>query len=215
MFYTALMFAVVSAVAVSSASATNGSSEGSPRVVALGDSLTSGHGIGAANAYPAVLQQRLAASGLDFQMVNAGISGDTSEGALRRLDRALSGNVRVLIVALGANDGLRGVPVATLKANLTRIIRTAQARGITVVLCGMETLPIRGREYSIAFHNVYRDLAATYKVTLVPFMLTNVVGNPALMLPDRAHPNAAGARVIANHIWPYLAAALGSVAAQH
>ncbi len=148
-------------------------------------------------------------------MVNAGISGDTSEGALRRLDRALSGNVRVLIVALGANDGLRGVPVATLKANLTRIIRTAQARGITVVLCGMETLPIRRREYSIAFHNVYRDLAATYKVTLVPFMLTNVVGNPALMLPDRAHPNAAGARVIANHIWPYLAAALGSVAAQH
>jgi acyl-CoA thioesterase-1 len=174
------------------------------RIVALGDSLTSGHGIGTTRAFPAVLQQRLHAAGLDYSVVNAGVSGDTSAGALRRLDRALDGDVRVLVVALGANDGLRGIPVAQLTSNLSRIIETAQARGIAVLLCGMEALPIYGWDYSVAFHNAYRELAARYTVPLVPFMLTNVIGNPAMMQPDHIHPNAAGARTIADTIWPYL-----------
>jgi acyl-CoA thioesterase-1 len=185
-----------------------------PRIVALGDSLTSGHGIGRDHAYPAVLQARIDDERLNYTFVNAGVSGDTSSGAVRRLDRALDGDVRVLIVALGANDGLRGRPVADLVANLSRIVETAQARGISVLLCGMEALPIYGWDYSVAFHNAYRRLAETYDVPLVPFMLLNVIGNPDLMQPDHIHPNAAGARAIADNIWPYLKDLLQTTAHQ-
>jgi acyl-CoA thioesterase-1 len=175
-----------------------------PQIVALGDSLTSGQGIGAAKAYPAVLQEWVDNAGLEFTMVNAGRSGDTSARAVRRLDLALEGDVRVLIVALGANDGLRGVPIAQLKANLGRIIETAQARGVAVLLCAMEALPVHGWDYSVAFHQAYRELAERYELPLVPFMLMNVIGNGEMMQRDRLHPNAAGARAIASNIWPYL-----------
>src|SRR3954463_8619434 len=128
-------------------------------VVVLGDSLTSGRGIGAANAFPAVLQRYVDRDGYPYRMVNAGVSGDTTAGGLRRLDAALEGDVRVLVVALGANDGLRGVPVAQVKQNLSRIIATARARGIAVLLCGMEALPLYGWNYTTAFHQIYVDLA--------------------------------------------------------
>jgi acyl-CoA thioesterase I len=175
-----------------------------PRIVAFGDSLTSGRGIGASRAFPSVLQERLDEEGFQYEVVNAGVAGDTSDRALRRFDDALAGDVRILIVALGANDGLRGVPVARLKANLARIIETAQERGISVLLCGMEALPIYGWDYTVGFHKAYQELADRYGVTLVPFVLRNVIGNPQLMQPDRAHPNADGARVIADNVWPYL-----------
>jgi len=175
-----------------------------PRIVALGDSLTSGRGIGRSLAFPAVLQRQLDDAGYDYEMVNAGVSGDTSGGALRRLRAALDGDVRVLIVALGANDGLRGVPVQQLKSNLARIIEEAQGRGTSVLLCGMETLPVRGLEYSVAFHRAYEELSARYRVPLVPFLLMNVIANPDLMQRDHIHPNEAGARAIASQIWPYL-----------
>ena len=175
-----------------------------PRIVAFGDSLTSGRGIGQAQAFPAILQRRLEDQGFDFSVVNAGVSGDTSSRAMRRFDAALDGDVRVLILALGANDGLRGAAVAQLRSNLSRMIETAQARGITVLLCGMEALPIYGWDYTVAFHNAYRDLARQYGVTLVPFVLMNVIGNKDLMQADHAHPNADGARAIADNIWPYL-----------
>jgi len=190
MLFSGLTLALVSAIAV--ASAPRDVAE-RPRIVALGDSLTAGRGIGSASAFPAILQQRVDETGLEYTVVNAGVSGDTTTGAVRRLERALEGDVR-----------LRGVPIEQLKSNLSRIIEAAQARGITVLLCGMETLPIRGWDYTVAFHNAYRDLAQRYGVTLVPFILMNVIGKPELMQPDRAHPNAAGARVIAENIWPYL-----------
>jgi acyl-CoA thioesterase I len=173
-------------------------------IVALGDSLTSGHGIGEQDAYPAVLQGYLEARQLSYQVVNKGVSGNTSADALQRLPDALSGDVRVLIVALGANDGLRGVPVPTVKANLSRIIREAQKRDIQVLLCGLEAFPIYGLTYTVDFHRMYRQLAQEYNVPLVPFILADVIGQPDLLLPDRIHPNAAGAKVIANAIWPYL-----------
>jgi acyl-CoA thioesterase-1 len=174
------------------------------RIVCLGDSLTSGHGIGSAIAYPALLHERVRRAGFPYEVVNAGVSRDTSAHARARLDRALEGDVRVLVLALGANDGLRGVPVAQLTENLSQIIETAQKRGIAVLLCAMEALPIHGWPYAAAFHQAYPALAARYEVTLVPFILLNVIGNPRLMQPDRAHPNAAGARAIADVIWPYL-----------
>jgi acyl-CoA thioesterase-1 len=174
------------------------------RIVCLGDSLTSGHGIGSAAAYPALLHQRVRRAGFPYEVVNAGVSRETSAHALARLDRALDGDVRVLIVALGANDGLRGVPVAQLSANLSQIVERAQARGIAVLLCAMEALPLYGWAYTTAFHNAYLELAARYRVMLVPFILQNVIGNPRLMQGDHAHPNADGARAIADVIWPHL-----------
>src|SRR5262249_54449617 len=133
------LLALVSALAVI---AVPRAAEPRPRIVVLGDSLASGRGIGVSKAFPAVLQEKLADAGLDYEMVNAGVSGDTSTGGLRRYERVLDGNVRILVVELGANDGLRGVPVDRMKDNLSRIIEAAQTRGITVLLCRMEALPI-------------------------------------------------------------------------
>jgi acyl-CoA thioesterase-1 len=178
--------------------------ERSPRIVTLGDSLTSGRGIGKASAYPAVLQQRLEDAGYDYHVVNAGVSGDTTAGALRRFRDALDGDVRILVIALGANDGLRGVPVERLKANLSQMIEEAQRRGIAVVLVGMDALPVHGWAYSVTFHRAYEELAERYHIPLVPFLLLNVMSDPALMQRDRVHPNEDGARAIADRIWPYL-----------
>jgi acyl-CoA thioesterase-1 len=194
----------VSTAFVAALTAAPGERAAAPRIVALGDSLTSGKGIGTSTAFPAVLQEELDRSGLNFQMVNAGISGATTATGLRRVRDVLDGDVRVLIVALGANDGLRGVSVAQLKSNLSQIIEIAQQRGITVLLCGMEALPVHGWDYSVAFHMAYRDLADRYHLTLVPFMLANVIGRADMMQRDQVHPNASGARAIAANIWPYL-----------
>jgi acyl-CoA thioesterase I len=130
-----------------------------PVVVALGDSLTEGWGLTPAEAYPALLQSRARTADYPHRIVNAGVSGDTSADGLRRLDAALGADTRVLILALGANDGLRGVPIAELRANLSAIIERAQSRGIRVLLCGMETPPAHGLEYSLAFHRVFPELA--------------------------------------------------------
>jgi len=211
MVFSTLALALVSMVLASAAPR----EAARPRVVVLGDSLASGRGIGAAHAFPAVLQEKLDEDGLEFEMVNGGISGDTTTRALQRYERLLEGDVRVLVIELGANDGLRGVPVSQVKANLSRVIEAAQARGITVLLCGMEALPIHGWDYTVAFHNAFAELAKKYDVPLVPFILMNVIGNPDLMQPDRAHPNAAGARAIAENIWPYLKPLVAGRAAQH
>src|SRR3979490_251654 len=203
--------ALVSAVALASAPR---DVRPRPRIVVLGDSLAPGRGIGKDKAFPAVLQEKLDEAGLDYEMVNASMSGDTSTGALRRYEGALEGNVRVLVVELGVNDGLRGVPVDQLKSNLSRIVEAAQARGITVLLCRMEALPMYGWDYTVAFHKTFDELAQRYDVPLVPFFLINVIGNRELMQPDRAHPNAAGARAIADNIWPYLKPLLAGATAR-
>jgi acyl-CoA thioesterase-1 len=180
--------------------------------VALGDSLTAGYGIGESLAFPAVLQSRLDSEGYDYQVINAGVSGATSQAALARVNAALAGDVRILILALGVNDGLRRVPVEAVGANLARIIETAQARRIAVLLCGMEAPPIYGQPYTAAFHRLYQDLAARYQVELVPFVMLSLLGRPDRLLPDRLHPNAAGAQAIAEQLWPYLKPLLRRVA---
>jgi acyl-CoA thioesterase-1 len=177
---------------------------GRPRIVVLGDSLTAGLGLSTADAYPALLQQRVQAEGLDFEVVNAGVSGDTSAGGLSRLDWALEGDVRVLIVALGGNDALRGLPPDQLQHNLAQIIERAQAKGITVLLAGMEAPPNYGRDYIVAFHKVYPALAKQYHVAFVPFLLQGVAGSQGLNQRDGIHPTAAGARVVAANVWDAL-----------
>ena len=183
-----------------------------PRIVVLGDSLASGQGIGRSNAFPAILQQRLDAQGYDYQVINAGVSGDTTGRAVRRVRPTLDGNVRILVVELGANDGLRGVPVSQIKSNLRAIIEEAQQRRISVLLCGMEALPIHGWEYTVAFHKAYQELADEYRVPLVTNLLINLMTNPNLMQRDRVHPNEAGARAMAGFIWPYLEPLLSKAA---
>jgi acyl-CoA thioesterase-1 len=175
-----------------------------PRVVFLGDSLTAGLGLPADEAYPALLQQKIEQAALGFEVVNAGVSGDTSAGGLRRLDWVLDGDVRVLVVALGANDGLRGLPVAELERNLETIVSTARSRGVTVLLAGMEAPPNVGSEYTTAFREAYRNVARSQGVPLVPFLLDGVAGRAELNQPDGIHPNAAGARRVADTMWPAL-----------
>lgn len=196
--------ALASAAPPVSAPAPATTAAGRPRIAVLGDSLTAGLGVPKAAAYPSLLQQCLDAEGLDFEVVNAGVSGDTSAGGLARLDWALEGDVRVLIVALGANDGLRGLPADELQRNLARTIERAQARGIAVVLAGMEAPPNYGRDYIVAFHKVYPALAAQYRVALVPFLLQGVAGIERLNQPDGIHPTAAGARIVADNVWTVL-----------
>lgn len=172
-----------------------------PRIVVLGDSLTAGLGLGPQEAFPAVLEARVRGAGYGFEVVNAGVSGDTTAGGLRRLDWVLDANVRVLIVALGGNDGLRGLPVEDMRRNLDAIIRRARERGIAVVLAGMEAPPNLGETYTARFRQVFRDLARQHEVAFVPFLLDGVAGVAALNQPDGIHPNAAGARRVAENVW--------------
>jgi acyl-CoA thioesterase-1 len=175
-----------------------------PVIVAFGDSLTSGPGLTPAQTYPALLQQRIANEGREYRVINAGVSGDTTTEALDRFDRALVAGTRILILAIGINDGLQGVPVATVDRNLATMIERAQARGISVLLCGMEAPPLGGLGYTIEFHRMFTRLADRYKVPLVPFFLIGILGNDQFDLNDGLHPNAAGHKVIADTIWPYL-----------
>jgi len=175
-----------------------------PRIVILGDSLTAGLGLGPDESYPAILQRQIAQAGFPHEIVNAGVSGDTSAGGLRRLDWSMTGDVRILVVALGANDGLRGLPTEELRSNLERIIQQAQANQIQVILAGMEAPPNFGRAYTEAFRGVYTSLAKEYRVALVPFLLDGVAGVDALNQADGIHPTAEGARVAASNVWKIL-----------
>lgn len=175
-----------------------------PIVVVLGDSLTAGPLLRTEDAYPALLQERARAAGFPHRVVNAGVLGDTTADGLRRLDAALHPDTRVLVVALGANDGIAGVATDTVKQNLRQIIERARARSIRVLLAGMESLPTHGLEYVVRFHNIFPDLAREFELPLMPFLLEGVFGRPELNLPDGFHPNAAGMRVIASEMWPYL-----------
>jgi acyl-CoA thioesterase I len=173
-----------------------------PRVVCLGDSLTAGLGLASTDqAYPALLADRLKQAGLGYDVINAGVSGDTSAGGLRRVEWSLQGDVRVLIVALGANDGLRGLPPTELRSNLETIVATAQKRNVRVLLLGMEAPPNFGTAYTRDFRAVYAHVAADRKVPLVPFFLEGVAGVGKLNQADGIHPTAEGQRKIADTIW--------------
>jgi acyl-CoA thioesterase-1 len=175
-----------------------------PRIVILGDSLTAGLGLPVGAAYPSLLQKRVDGDGLGYEVVNAGVSGDTSAGGLSRVDWSLEGDVRVLVVALGGNDALRGLPPAELQHNLAQIIERAQARKISVVLAGMESPPNWGRDYNVSFHKVFTELADTYHLPLVPFLLQGVAGSETLNQADGIHPTAEGARMVAENVWSVL-----------
>jgi acyl-CoA thioesterase-1 len=193
----------------------SGDDSGHPKIVALGDSLTAGYGLLEMQAYPALLQDKLNEDGYAWDVVNAGVSGDTSAAGLQRLDWTLTQpDIRILILELGANDGLRGLPVAEMKKNLAAIVARAQERHIAVLLLGMEAPPNFGPEYAGSFRQVYRDLAREYRVPFIPFMLDKVAGISALNQSDGIHPNVEGTRIVADNVWtklrPMIDAASGS-----
>lgn len=168
----------------------------------LGDSLAISPS--RAQSFPARLQARLDASYPGWTVVNAGVGGDTTTDGVRRMDAVMPPKTAILVLELGANDGLRGVSIATIKKNLAAIIERAQAREIRVLLCGMETPPFNGWNYSVEFHRLFPRLAARYNVPLVPFLLAGVALNPEFNQADDIHPNAAGAALIADTVWPFL-----------
>ena len=173
-----------------------------PKIVAFGDSLTAGFGIGLDEAYPAVLQDLLDDEGYAYEVVNAGVSGDTSAGGVRRLDWVLDGrDVEVLILALGANDGLRGLPPAEMKKNLADIIERARVRGIGVLLAGFEAPPDSRDRYLQEFVSVFPELAREHELALLPSLLQDVAGVSELVQEDGKHPNVKGARVLAENVF--------------
>jgi acyl-CoA thioesterase-1 len=175
-----------------------------PKIVALGDSLTAGLGLDVEDAYPALLQERIDDAGYSFEVVNAGVSGDTTAGGLSRVDWVLEGDVRVLILALGGNDGLRGLPAGEMKRNLAAIVERAHEKGVAVILAGMEAPPNMGAAYTSEFRQVFPDLAEEYDVVFLPFLLDGVAGERELNQRDGIHPNAEGSRRLADSIWPLL-----------
>lgn len=175
-----------------------------PRIIFLGDSLTAGYGLDLEQSVPSLIQKHLDAEGYKYEVVNAGVSGDTSAGGLRRLEWSLDGEVRILVIELGANDGLRGLPVAGMKQNLKTIIGKARDRGIEVLLTGMEAPPNYGPAYTSDFRRAFRDLAAEERVAFMSFYLDGVAGNPSLNIADGMHPNPAGARIVEANLWQAL-----------
>lgn len=179
-------------------------SGGRPRVVVLGDSLTAGLGLATEEAYPARLQHRLDRDGWRLDVVSAAESGGTTAGGRSRLEWALEGDVRLLIVALGGNDALRGLPIEQMRDNLETIVDEATTRGIRVVIAGMEAPPNFGEAYTREFRRVFAEVAAGRELAYVPFLLQGVAGVPELNQPDGIHPNAEGAERVAAHLWATL-----------
>ena len=171
-------------------------------IVALGDSLTAGYGLPSQDAFTTRLQQRLTANGLNVEVVNAGVSGDTSKGGLARIDWSVPDGTGLVIVELGANDALRGISPAETAKNLDAIIVRLKQRGIDVLLAGMLAPPSMGSDYETAFNAIYPGLAAKHDVPLYPFFLDGVVADPQLNQADGMHPNAAGTDVIIERLSP-------------
>ncbi len=182
----------------------NAATDDRPIILAFGDSLTAGSGLPAGSGYPEMLQKELDGRGYAYRVVNAGVGGDTTGGGLARLKRAIELKPEIVILELGGNDGLRGVPVDVMSSNLDEMIRAFKESGARVVLGGM-TLPRNfGQDYIGQFEKIYPALAAKNDVPLIPFFLEGAAGNPELMLDDGIHPNGAGYRLVTANVLKYL-----------
>lgn len=182
------------------------SAEDSQRVVVLGDSLTAGYGLDPDLAFPALLQTMVDESGLDFEIVNAGVSGDTSAGGVRRINWLLRQEIDVLILELGANDGLRGVSLESTRTNLQKIIDETKTKNpeADIIIAGMMVPPNLGPDYTERFKQIFPSLAENNNCLLIPFLLDGVAGQPELNLPDGIHPTAEGHQIIAENVWKIL-----------
>lgn len=198
--------ACFSFAAVESTAAARHDASGVTTILMLGDSLTDGYGLQRSQAYPALISEKMRAAGLRGEVINAGVSGDTTGGGLRRWPRYLDRRIDVLLVELGINDAFRGVPVDQMRGNLQAIIDQTKKRNpnVAIIIAGMQ-LPLYGADgYVRSFGEMYGELAEKNGAALIPYLLLGVGGDPSLNLSDRIHPNAAGQRILAENVWQVL-----------
>ncbi|WP_232827412.1 arylesterase [Winogradskyella aurantiaca] len=176
-------------------------------ILCFGDSITAGYGLDDINdAYPAVIQSKIDSLQLDYQVVNSGLSGETSAGGLSRINWILNQDIDIFLLELGANDGLRGIPLSETRSNLENIIKAVQAKdaNIIIVLAGMELPPNMGQDYISEFRTIFSDLAANYEFPFIPFILNGVGGIKELNQADGIHPTIAGHKIVADNVWQVL-----------
>ncbi|PTX41439.1 acyl-CoA thioesterase-1 [Christiangramia gaetbulicola] len=175
-------------------------------ILFFGDSLTAGYGLEQGEAFPAIIQQKIDSLGLSYQVVNAGLSGETTSGGKNRIDWVLKQNVDVFILELGANDGLRGIQLSETRANLQEIIDFVREKNpdIEIILAGMQIPPNMGQDYTTGFRNIFPELAEKNNVQLIPFLLEGVAGDPELNQQDGIHPTAEGQKILAENVWEVL-----------
>ncbi len=215
MFVHILVLGVALATAATALGQTQAAAEAKPiKMVVLGDSLSAGLGLSASAAFPQRLQKSLKSKGMTVDMINAGVSGDTSSGGRDRLDWSVPEGTEAVIVELGANDALRGTDPAITRAALADILTRLKARGVAVLLCGMVAPPNYGSDYSTRFNAIYPDLARSFGVPLYPFFLEGIAANASLNQADGLHPTAEGVDVIVKNILPTVQAFLGTISRQ-
>lgn len=175
-------------------------------ILIFGDSIAAGYGVEPNQAFPAVIQEKIDSLGLNYEVINGGLSGETSAGGLRRINWVLQRKVDVMVLELGGNDGLRGIDLSSTKENLQQIIDRALAKNpdMEILIAGMQVPPNLGIEYTREFQDIYPELAKANDLELIPLILDKVGGRDKYMQPDQIHPNAAGHRVVANTVWETL-----------
>jgi acyl-CoA thioesterase-1 len=177
-------------------------------IIAVGDSLTAGLGVNEDEAYPALLQEKLRQEGHNWQVINAGISGETSSGVLSRVNWIIAQHPDIVILETGANDGLRGVPTMTIRKNIGQAVHLLKEAGVEVVLAGMQMLQNYGPDYTKLYAAIYPAVAKEQKVILIPFFLEGVAGDKSLNLRDGLHPNPEGQRIVARTVYPFVVQAI-------
>lgn len=175
-------------------------------ILFFGDSITAGLGVEQEQAFPAIIQQKIDSLGLEYTVINAGLSGETSAGGLRRIDWVLQRKVDIMVLELGGNDGLRGIEISSTKDNLQQIIDKAKTRypDMEIIIAGMQVPPNLGTEYTTDFEAIFPALAKENNLPLIPFILEGVGGHPRLNQPDGIHPTAEGHKIVAENVWPVL-----------
>jgi len=176
-------------------------------ILFFGNSLTAGMGLDPNEAFPALIQEKVDSLQLSYKVVNAGLSGETTASGKNRLGWVLNNDIEVFVLELGANDGLRGIPLVETRSNLQEIIDVVQEKNpnTTIILAGMQIPPNMGQDYTREFKDLFPKLAEKNNIGLIPFLLEDVAGNPELNQPDGIHPTAEGQKIIANNIWPIIA----------
>ena len=173
-------------------------------IVFIGDSLTEGYQLPKEMSYPSLIEEKIKKENLDYKVINGGVSGSTSASGMSRLNWFLKSKPKILVLALGANDGLRGLSVEKMKSNLSKVIEKAKTNGVSVLLAGMQIPSNYGEEYTKSFEKAFKDLSKKFDVPLIPFLLKDVAGKKELNLPDGIHPNQKGYIIVANTVYEYL-----------
>ncbi len=176
------------------------------KILFFGDSLTAGYGLEVSQAFPALIQQKIDSLGLHYSVINAGLSGETTASGKNRLEWVLEDDIDIIIIELGANDGLRGVPLTETRSNLQSMVDTVQSKlpNAKIILAGMKIPPNMGPEYTSKFENIFPELASSENIKLIPFLLENVAGIPELNQGDGIHPTVEGQKLVANNVWEVL-----------